>query len=59
MPVSDQYIMYLLFQNEYQEAYELIKDLEPAVPHEYVLKGVVNAAYGQENKLVSQLAHPN
>ena len=51
--------MYLLFQNEYQEAYELIKDLEPAVPHEYVLKGVVNAAYGQENKLVSQLAHPN
>ena len=25
------------------EAYELIKDLEPSVPQEYILKGVVNA----------------
>jgi hypothetical protein len=32
-----------------QEAYQLIKDLEPAVPQEYILKGVVNAALGQEN----------
>lgn len=30
-------------------------DLEPTVPHEYILKGVVNATYGQENKLVRLL----
>lgn len=35
-------------QDEVQEAYTLIKDLEPAVPQEYILKGVVNAALGQE-----------
>ncbi|GAB5568826.1 intraflagellar transport protein 56 isoform X2 [Prionailurus iriomotensis] len=31
-----------------QEAYNLIKDLEPTTPQEYILKGVVNAALGQE-----------
>ncbi|CAA9994608.1 unnamed protein product [Nesidiocoris tenuis] len=37
------------FKNgEYMEAYELIKSLEPAVAHEYVLKGIVNVAVGQE-----------
>ena len=30
------------------EAYNLIKDLEPTTPQEYILKGVVNAALGQE-----------
>ena len=30
------------------EAYNLIKDLEPTSPQEYILKGVVNAALGQE-----------
>lgn len=39
---------YLLFIDNVQEAFNLIKDLEPAVPHEYILKGVVNAANGQE-----------
>mmetsp|Transcript_34371 Transcript_34371/g.108302 ORF Transcript_34371/g.108302 Transcript_34371/m.108302 type:complete len:573 (-) Transcript_34371:683-2401(-) len=29
------------------EAWELIKDLEPATPQEYILKGVVNASVGQ------------
>jgi hypothetical protein len=38
-----------------REAYQLIKDLEPAVPHEYILKGVVNAAMGQENGSVCPL----
>lgn len=33
--------------DDIQEAYNLIKDLEPATPHEYILKGVVNAALGQ------------
>ncbi|XKL67233.1 hypothetical protein PGB90_010653 [Kerria lacca] len=44
-------VVHYLKQNDYQEAFELIKDIEPAVPHEYILKGVVNAAYGQDNKL--------
>uniref|UniRef100_A0A146KPY2 Tetratricopeptide repeat protein 26 n=3 Tax=Lygus hesperus TaxID=30085 RepID=A0A146KPY2_LYGHE len=35
-------------QGEYIEAYDLIKSLEPAVPHEYILKGIVNVAIGQE-----------
>ncbi|KAB7497574.1 Intraflagellar transport protein 56, partial [Armadillidium nasatum] len=34
--------------DEVQEAYNLLKDLEPTVPQEYILKGVVNAAVGQE-----------
>ena len=37
-----------LCQDELQESYNLIKDLEPTVPQEYILKGVVNAAMGQE-----------
>ena len=30
-----------------QEAYDLIKDLEPSTPQEYILKAVVNANIGQ------------
>jgi intraflagellar transport protein 56 len=30
------------------EAFELIKDLEPSTPQEYILKGVVNACVGQD-----------
>ncbi|XP_015595437.1 intraflagellar transport protein 56 isoform X2 [Cephus cinctus] len=41
-------VIYYLKQNEIHEAYDLIKDLEPAVPQEYILKGVVNAVMGQE-----------
>jgi intraflagellar transport protein 56 len=36
-------------QDDVREAHQLIKDMEPAVPQEYILKGVVNAAMGQEN----------
>ena len=42
-------VIYLLKQDDIAEAYSLIKDLEPTVPQEYILKGVVNAAIGQEN----------
>lgn len=38
-----------------REAFQLIKDLEPAVPQEYILKGVVNAAMGQESGSVCPL----
>ncbi|XP_076055072.1 tetratricopeptide repeat domain 26 [Oratosquilla oratoria] len=41
-------VIYYLKQDEVQDAYTLIKDLEPTVPQEYILKGVVNAAIGQE-----------
>lgn len=36
-----------LRNEDVQEAYDLIKDLEPSAPQEYILKGVVNAALGQ------------
>ncbi|XP_033186450.2 tetratricopeptide repeat domain 26 [Bombus vancouverensis nearcticus] len=41
-------VIYYLRQDNVQEAFELIKDLEPAVPQEYILKGIVNAVMGQE-----------
>jgi len=40
-------VIYHLRTDEVNEAYNLIKDLEPAVPREYILKGVVFAALGQ------------
>jgi len=36
-------------------AYNLIKDLEPTTPQEYILKGVVNAAMGQDQGSVSRV----
>ncbi|XP_066218932.1 intraflagellar transport protein 56 isoform X2 [Saccopteryx leptura] len=41
-------VIYYLRQDDVQEAYNLIKDLEPTTPQDYILKGVVNAALGQE-----------
>jgi intraflagellar transport protein 56 len=29
------------------EAYDLIRDMEPNTPQEYIIKGVVNATMGQ------------
>jgi intraflagellar transport protein 56 len=37
-----------LRRNEIQEAHNLMKETQPTVPHEYILKGVVHAALGQE-----------
>ncbi len=31
-----------------------MKDVEPLQPAEYILKGVVNAAYGQEHNSVNE-----
>ena len=36
----------------------MIKDLEPTVPQEYILKGVVNAAMGQETGSVGVETEP-
>lgn len=41
-------VIYYLRHGGIQEAYELIKDLEPSTPSEYILKAVVNASVGQE-----------
>ena len=42
-------VIYLLKQDDIAEAYALIKDLEPTIPQEYILTGVVNAGIGQDN----------
>lgn len=41
-------VIYHLKQDDNKEAYDLLKDVQPAVPQEYILKAVVNAALGQE-----------
>lgn len=46
-----------LFSDDIAEAYNLIKDLEPTTPQEYILKGVVNAALGQEQGSVSWIGY--
>ena len=40
-------VIYHLSHDGMQEAHELIKDVEPSTPQEYILKGVVNASVGQ------------
>lgn len=43
-------IIYHLKSDSVQEAYKLIKDVEPTVPREYILKAVVHAVLGQETE---------
>nr|XP_016926871.2 intraflagellar transport protein 56 [Drosophila suzukii] len=40
--------IYYLKQGDVQEAHALMKELQPTSPHEYILKGVVHAALGQQ-----------
>lgn len=47
-------VIFYLKQGNIIEAYELMKDVEPSQPNEYILKGVVNAAIGQENNSVNE-----
>jgi intraflagellar transport protein 56 len=39
-------VIYHLKSEEIEEAFKLIKDVEPTVPREYILKGVVYAMLG-------------
>ncbi|XP_027838201.1 intraflagellar transport protein 56 isoform X4 [Aphis gossypii] len=48
-------VIYYLKQGENEEAYELIKDLEPAIPQEYILKAIVNVVVGQEKGDTKQI----
>jgi len=41
-------VVYYLRQDDIKEAFNLIKDVEPTSPNEYILKGVVNAVLGQD-----------
>lgn len=43
-------IIYHLKNDEIQEAFDLVKDLEPTVPREYIIKGVVYAVMGQQTE---------
>ena len=45
-------VIYYLRQGNISEAYDLMKDIEPSQPNEYILKGVVNSAVGQEQNSV-------
>lgn len=40
-------VIYHMHHGEVEEGYNLMKDLEPTSPQEYILKGVVNLAMGQ------------
>ena len=40
-------VIYYLKNDDVMEAYDLIRDVEPSTPQEYILKAVVNATLGQ------------
>ena len=42
----------VLCSDDITEAYDLIKDLDPTNPQEYIIKAVVNASLGQEQQSV-------
>ena len=44
-------VIYHMHHGEVQEAFELMKDIEPSSPQEYILKGVTNLALGQAMRL--------
>ena len=46
-------VIYYLRQGNIEEAYELMRDVDPSTPNEYILKGIVFAAVGQEQNSVS------
>lgn len=41
-------VIYHLRHDQVSDAYDLIKDLEPVTPQEYILKAVVNSSIGQQ-----------
>ncbi|KAL4468715.1 hypothetical protein ABPG74_005218 [Tetrahymena malaccensis] len=48
-------VIYHLKNENFKEAFELVKDMEPSIPREYIIKAVVHAVLGQENELRDQL----
>jgi intraflagellar transport protein 56 len=47
--------IYYLRNGESREAYELMKEVEPVGPQEYILKGIVNALEGQKTDNAAML----
>ncbi|KAJ3093189.1 Intraflagellar transport protein 56 [Quaeritorhiza haematococci] len=43
-------VIYHLKNDDIVAAFNLMKDVEPSTPQEYILKGIVNAALGQEQE---------
>lgn len=43
-------VIYHLKNDDVMSAFALMKDVEPSTPQEYILKGIVNAALGQEQE---------
>jgi intraflagellar transport protein 56 len=43
-------VIYHLRNDDVPSAFDLMKDIEPSTPQEYILKGIVNAAVGQEQE---------
>lgn len=43
-------VIYHLKNDEVNEAYQLIKDMDCVIPKEYILKAVVHAVIGQKNE---------
>lgn len=39
-------VIYYLKNESYQEAFKLVKDLDPSIPREYIIKAVVHAVIG-------------
>ena len=54
-------VIYYLKNDNIDEAYKLVKDLETLVPRDYIIKGVVHAIRGQDqefkNRADLKLAH--
>jgi intraflagellar transport protein 56 len=40
-------VIYYLRNDDINEAFELVKDLDPSIPPEYILKGIVHTCIGQ------------
>ena len=47
--------IYYLKQKNLRNAFQLLENLQPSLPQEYILKAVVNAAYGQQLTTANQL----
>jgi len=41
-------VIYYLKNEEVHQAYKLVKDMEPVVPKEYIIKAVVHAIIGAQ-----------
>lgn len=48
-------VIFHLKNESYSEAFDLVKDMEPSIPREYIIKAVVYAVIGQEKDQKDQI----